>query len=851
MAFTLAHIQIGWISALSIEALLAEIMLDELIEQTIPLPPNDNNIYRYGRIKINGSDASHIVAIAQLPLSTTGKASAATVANNMRRTFPNLKFGIMVGIAGGIWTAEEDLRLGDIVVGVPDDGGPGIIQYDLGKSVQDGELVMKGNMNKAPDVLRSAAGALQRKHMRKPGDYVSSLEITEVKRHAPRPSVDNLFTKTYIHRGGESCEDCDKAYLLILPQRSDPSPKVHYGAIASGDQVVKDAVFADKIRAKHKIICFEMEAAGLDAFPCLVIRGISDYADTHKNDDWHAYAAASAAAYAKELLSVVPLTDVAELPHTGYFWGIFWIDADNKQSVEQGFAEIAKMQTPPLIDATSKGVLRWLANIKGSWLLILDNCDDSMMDFSAYMPSRGGSIILTTRLAECKILGTWANLDDLGRDAAMQLLLQACGYASGNQEAYVPAAEAVVSSLGQHALALVHAGAYIKKGLCTLDGYVLSFRKEQARLMKFKPQQQASRYGSVYATFEVSAEALASSEDHDCALALQLLDILAFLNREAVEEDIFSRACDQCHKLQKAWEKNGMQCPSCPSVSSMEYDRAYIRLRKPGEAMTHLAQARSQLEKFLANDTPPPWLAPAIGLIADIHFALGEFSVGATLLEKRVNLQSSYLRLDDNRRLSSLRKLAQVYTKLEDSRKLKQVMDLLEEVMNDGQKTIHTDFKDPKLTEKVLAYAQWNLAQARRTRQSVVGNKNQQSGQQEATRNPPASTVARAHTMPPQRCFSRAEVTDSHTNQSSRRAKEYKAVLGDRTRLRNSVVSSTPIPKTINPSTAGATGVPGYLRETAASRRARETRTQAKAEASRSSVSAPTSEYRLSRSKTA
>lgn len=317
MALTLAHIQIGWISALSIEALLAEIMLDELIEQTIPLPPNDNNIYRYGRIKINGSHASHIVAIAQFPLSTTGKASAATVANNMRRTFPNLKFGIMVGIAGGVWTAKEDLRLGDVVVGVPDDGGPGIIQYDLGKSVQDGELVTKGNMNKAPDVLRSAAGVLQMKHMRKPGDYVSSLEITEVKRHASRPSVDNLFTETYIHRGGDLCKDCDKAHLLVRPQRLDPSPKVHYGAIASGDQVVKDAVFAAKIRAKHNIICFEMEAAGLDAFPCLVIRGISDYADTHKNDDWHAYAAASAAAYAKELLSVVPLTDVAELPHTG------------------------------------------------------------------------------------------------------------------------------------------------------------------------------------------------------------------------------------------------------------------------------------------------------------------------------------------------------------------------------------------------------------------------------------------------------------------------------------------------------------------------------------------------------
>ncbi|KAG9795848.1 Lipoxygenase, partial [Aureobasidium melanogenum] len=811
-----------------------------------------------------------------------------------------------------------------------------------------------------------------RKHMQKPGDYVSSLEIAEVKRHASRPGVDNLFTKAYIHRGGGSCENCDKAHLITRPQRLDLNPKVHYGAIASGDQVVKDAVFAAKIRAKHKIICFEMEAAGLDAFPCLVIRGISDYADTHKNNDWHAYAAASAAAYAKELLSVVPLTDVTELPHTGNthwnvprapnplftgrqalmndmkkhliaepkkndrpvfvlqgiggagkseaaikfatenqdnFWGIFWIDADNKQSVEQGFTEIAKMQTPPLIDTTSKGVLRWLANIKESWLLILDNCDDSMMDFAAYMPSRGGSIILTTRLTECKILGTWANLDDLGRDTATQLLLRASGYGRDNQEAHIPAAEAVVSSLGQHALALVHAGAYIKKGLCTLDEYVPSFRKEQARLMKFKPQQQASRYGSVYATFEVSAEALASSADHDCALALRLLNLLAFLNREAVEEDIFSRASDQCHKMEKAWEKNGMQCPKCPAVSSTEYDRVTDELARidhlhiwhcekarssgvvENQATTRLRFARTRLAdlslirvddnkismhplvhewaqtrldktalttaweqtvSILAlsavdlycpgheeHNTPPPWLAPAMGLVADIYFALEEFSIGATVLEKRVNLQSSYLRLDDNRRLSSLRKLAQVYTRLDDSRKLKQVVELLEEVIDDGQKTIHTDFKDSKLTEKVLAYAQWNLAQARRTRQSVVGIRDHQSGQKEAASNLSASAVTRDLTIPPQGWLLCAEVADLHTDQSSRRAKENKAVLGDRSRLRNSSVSSTPMPKIVNPSAAGATGIPGYLRETTASRRAREARSQAKAEAPRSATSKP------------
>jgi hypothetical protein len=221
MALTLRHIQIGWISALPIEALLAEIMLDELIEQAIALPPNDNNIYTYGRINIAGTTASHIVAIAQFSLSTTGKASAATVAKDMRRTFPNLKFGIVVGIAGGVWTDEVDVRLGDVVVGVPDHGGPGVVQYDHGKAVQEREFVVKGSLNKAPDLLRTAAGLLKRKHMRRPGQYVSTMDNEEVKHHAPRPNEDNLFFATYVHQQGKNCEGCDSTQLRDRPHRTD------------------------------------------------------------------------------------------------------------------------------------------------------------------------------------------------------------------------------------------------------------------------------------------------------------------------------------------------------------------------------------------------------------------------------------------------------------------------------------------------------------------------------------------------------------------------------------------------------------------------------------------------------
>jgi tetratricopeptide (TPR) repeat protein len=214
-------------------------------------------------------------------------------------------------------------------------------------------------------------------------------------------------------------------------------------------------------------------------------------------------------------------------------------------------------------DTTPGNVMQWLATTKESWLLILDNCDNVNIDFARYIPSRGSSVIITTRLTECQIHGAWKNIDDLGPESAVQLLLKASGLEFGDQRTLLPAAESIISVLGQHALALVHAGAYIKKQHCTLSGYVELFRDEQRRLLEFKPRQQASRYGNINTTFEVSAKALACSDQHGCHLALKLLEIIAFLDHEAVEEDVFRKAFDACHKLEgecrMVWKENEIQ----------------------------------------------------------------------------------------------------------------------------------------------------------------------------------------------------------------------------------------------------------------------------------------------------
>ena len=54
-----------------------------------------------------------------------------------------------------------------------------------------------------------------------------------------------------------------------------------------------------------------MEAAGMmDNLQCLPIRGICDYSDSHKNTKWHGYAAAVAAAYARQLFFHMPVDEV-------------------------------------------------------------------------------------------------------------------------------------------------------------------------------------------------------------------------------------------------------------------------------------------------------------------------------------------------------------------------------------------------------------------------------------------------------------------------------------------------------------------------------------------------------------
>jgi len=203
------------------------------------------------------------------------------------------------------------------VVSKPTGDFGGVVQYDFGKTVAQGVFERTARLNKPPQILLTAISRLQAEGMMEENripEFLSEMIARYPKMGAEftyrGEEHDRLFDAASDHYGLENtCDNCETNRLVTRPARHRNDPIIHYGLIASGNQVIKHGGTREKLGRELGILCFEMEAAGLmDNFPCLVIRGICDYADAHKNEQWQGYAAAAAAAYAKELLSQVEET---------------------------------------------------------------------------------------------------------------------------------------------------------------------------------------------------------------------------------------------------------------------------------------------------------------------------------------------------------------------------------------------------------------------------------------------------------------------------------------------------------------------------------------------------------------
>jgi len=307
-ALTADRYTVAWLCALpESEQVAARLVLDERHEDP-PRDFDDENSYFFG------SMGGHNIVIACLPPAQPGLVSASRLVVPMSRSFPNLKIYLFVGIGGGVphsppcENAEDDIHLGDVVVGYSEAiGAPAVVQWDFGRRLEGDNYENTSNLNKPDRRLLSALGSIVTNHEcgdTKFDDHLSKIMSKNSKFAHPGLHNDKLFKATYCHGDAKNCADCDTHQLVPRPERDSTNLVYHRSTIVSGNSVMKNGMERDKIsKMSYDARCFEMEAAGvIDDTRCLVIRGIADYADGHKNWLWHKYAAAAAAAFGKEFL---------------------------------------------------------------------------------------------------------------------------------------------------------------------------------------------------------------------------------------------------------------------------------------------------------------------------------------------------------------------------------------------------------------------------------------------------------------------------------------------------------------------------------------------------------------------
>ncbi|KAJ0421287.1 hypothetical protein BJY00DRAFT_282468 [Aspergillus carlsbadensis] len=308
---------VGWICGDHISRAAAHTMLDEEHAKPQFRDPSDDNSYLLGKV------GQHNVAIACLPAGMRGIGPAAIAASKMLSSFQKIRVGLLVGIGGGIPSDDFDIRLGDVAVSIPDSTFGGVVQFDMGKATPTG-FTRTGSLNKPPTALLTAITDLRGTHelhgSKTPGYLTQMLDnyprLAETYAYQGREK-DRLFPADYPHQDATDrlCKKCQREIERAPIQ--DTMPSIHYGTIASSNKIIEDGLMRDRLREELGAICAETEAAGLmDNFPCVVIRGICNYADSHRKgaECWRQYASATAAAFAKELLHTLQARDVVQGP---------------------------------------------------------------------------------------------------------------------------------------------------------------------------------------------------------------------------------------------------------------------------------------------------------------------------------------------------------------------------------------------------------------------------------------------------------------------------------------------------------------------------------------------------------
>lgn len=325
--------EIAIFCALRLEADAMIALFDDIWEQEgqYKKGTGDTNTYTFGRIH------EHPVVLVHMP--RMGKASASSVAASLRSSFPYIRVGFLVGICGGVpfsGCGKQEIILGDVLISTH------IVPFDFGRLYPHTFLHKNSLLDNLGRPSPEIGGFLSKLQGQAAQTGVKdSMRADLTLSEYPGTGKDKLFEAGYIHKHADttmrtvcaqcthskddvcaealnsSCADlgCDLSRLVPRARiqtmnmkgysASSYCPAIHFGGLASGDQVIKSAFHRDHIAKQEGVIGFEMEGAGLwDTIPTIVVKGVCDYADSHKGKDWQTYAAAAAAACAKGILNI-------------------------------------------------------------------------------------------------------------------------------------------------------------------------------------------------------------------------------------------------------------------------------------------------------------------------------------------------------------------------------------------------------------------------------------------------------------------------------------------------------------------------------------------------------------------
>lgn len=334
MSYTYGDYTVGLICTSPIELAASTLMLDE---KHPALRPRFLDGFTLGQI------GQHNIVIIWLGSGEENATAVTYAENKLLHEFPNIRFVLMAGFGGGAPTTpsddpNKDIRLGDVVVGHSEGNHGkrelfwikeiseltqsigGVLKYGWEQVFEEGEFTQRDFFNKPPAILTDAVSELRLKSETVRSAISRHISDILTLRLRLRPKFqyqghehDELFEEDFQHKGKEGgCEMCDKDRLVRREPRDTNDPVIHYGIIGSGPQDIWNSSTRERFRREQGILCLETMAYGLmPDVPCLVIRGICHYSDSHRNERWQRYAAATAAAYAKELLQIIPAGKVA------------------------------------------------------------------------------------------------------------------------------------------------------------------------------------------------------------------------------------------------------------------------------------------------------------------------------------------------------------------------------------------------------------------------------------------------------------------------------------------------------------------------------------------------------------